>query len=94
MQVAMRKPDEELFTPDCRAAMLGDEGKQIARSLNAFSLPVAIIHSSELIETGIQSHQRLYRYLLTDIGGSASLTAQLTTDNKIASLQLAQLGSR
>ena len=70
MQVAMRKPDEELFTPDCRATMLGDEGAPVAQSLNAFSLPVAIIHSSELIETGIQSHQRLYRYLLTDIGAS------------------------
>jgi CubicO group peptidase (beta-lactamase class C family) len=88
MQVAMRKPDEELFTPGCRAAMLGDEGKRIAQSLNAFSLPVAIIHSSELIETGIQSHQRLYRYLLTDIGGSAYITVQLTTDNKIASIQM------
>ena len=91
MQVAMRKLDEQLFTSDCRAAMLGEEGKQIAQNLNAFSLPVAIIHSSELIETGIQSHQRLYRYLLTDIGVSASLTVQLTTDNKIASIQLVQL---
>ena len=93
MQVAMRKPDEELFTPDCRAAMLGDEGKKIAQSLNAFSLPVAIIHSSELIETGIQSHQRLYRYLLTDIGSSVSLTVHLTPDNKVASIQLRSVAS-
>ena len=77
MQVAMRKLDEQLFTADCRAAMLGDEGKRIAQSLNAFSLPVAIIHSSELIETRIENNGRLYRYLLTDIGSSLSLTVQL-----------------
>jgi CubicO group peptidase (beta-lactamase class C family) len=91
MQVAVRKPEEELFTPECRAAMLGDEGALVAQSLNAFSLPVAIIHSSELIEQKTESNRRLYRYLLTDIGGSLSLTIQLTTDNKIASIQMAQL---
>lgn len=91
MQVAMRKLDADLFTPDCRAAMLGDEGKRIAQSLNAFSLPVAIIHSSELIEQKIVNNQTLYRYLLTDIGSSLSLTVQLTTDNKVASIQMAQL---
>ena len=91
MQVAMRKPDDQLFTPDCRAAMLGDDGKRIAQSLNAFSLPVAIIHSSEFVEQRIQNKRRVYRYLLTDIGGSLSLTVQLTTDNKISSIQLVQL---
>ena len=91
MQVAMRKLDERLFTPDCRAVLLGEEGKRIAQSLNAFSLPVAIIHSSELIEQKTENNRRFYRYLLTDIGGSLSLTVQLTTDNKIASIQLVQL---
>ena len=91
MQVAMRKPVEELFTPDCRAAMLGDKGKRIAQVLNAFSLPVAIIHSSELIEQKIENNQRRYRYLLTDIGSSLSLTVHITTDNKISSIELAQL---
>ena len=91
MQVTMRKLDEQLFTPDCRAAMLGEEGKRIAQSLNAFSLPVAIIHSSELMEQRTENNRRLYRYLLTDIGTSRSLTVQLTADNKIASIQLAQL---
>ena len=91
MQVAIRKVDEQLFTPDCRAAMLGDEGKRIAQALNALSLPVAIIHSSELIEQKIDNNRRLYRYLLTDIGSSLSLTVHLTTDNKISSIQLVQL---
>ena len=91
MQVTVRKLDEQLFTSECRATMLGDEGKQIAQGLNAFSLPVAIIYSSELIEQKIEKNLRLYRYLLTDIGSSLSLTIQLTTDNKIASIQMAQL---
>jgi hypothetical protein len=91
MQVATSKPDEQLFTPDYRAAILGDEGKRIALSLNAFSLPVAIIHSSELIEQRTANNRRLYRYLLTDIGSSLSLTVQLTPDNKIASLKVVQL---
>ena len=93
MQVAMRKPDEQLFTPDCRAAMLGDDGKRVAQSLSAFSLPVAIIHSSELIEQRIQNNQRLNRYLLTDIGSSSLLTIALTTDNKVASIQLQAVSS-
>ena len=91
MQVALGKLEEQLFTSDCHAAMLGDEGKQIAQRLNAFSLPVAVIHSSELIEQKIENNRRLYRYLLTDIGSSLSLTVQLTTDNKIASLNLRNL---
>ena len=84
MQVAMRKPDEQLFTADCQTAMLGDEGKRIAQTVNAFSLPVAIIHSSELIEQKNENGGRVFRYLLTDIGGSLTLTVQMTTDNKIA----------
>ena len=88
MQVAMRRLDEQLFTPDCRAAMMGEEGKRIAQSLNAFSLPVANVHSSELIERKIQNNGTLYRLLLTDIGSSVSLTIRLTTDNKIASIQI------
>jgi hypothetical protein len=67
--------------------MLGDEGAPVAQALNAFSLPVAIIHSSELIEQKIENNRRLYRYLLTDIGSSLSVTVELTTDNKIASIQ-------
>jgi CubicO group peptidase (beta-lactamase class C family) len=91
MQVAMRKLDEQLFTPDCHAAMLGDEGAPVAQSLNAFSLPVAIIHSSELIEQRTENGRRVFRYLLTDIGASLTLTVQLTADNKIASIQMDQL---
>ena len=67
------------------------ENKQIAQSLKAFSLPVAIIHSSELIDRKTENNLRVYRYLLTDIGRSAICTVKLTPDDKIASVQLTQL---
>ena len=91
LQVASRNLDEQLFTPECRAAMLGDEGKRIAQNLNAFSLPVAIIHSSELIEQKTENRRRVYRYLLTDIGGSLTVTIELTADGKIDSVKMAHL---
>ncbi|HEX7332022.1 MAG TPA: serine hydrolase domain-containing protein [Pyrinomonadaceae bacterium] len=68
-----------------------DENKVVAQSLNAFSLPVAIIHSSELIERKTENNLRVYRYLLTDIGRSAICIVKLTPDDKIASLQLVEL---
>ncbi|HEY0761177.1 MAG TPA: serine hydrolase domain-containing protein [Pyrinomonadaceae bacterium] len=67
------------------------ENKQLAQELKPFSLPVAIIHSSELIERRSENNLRVYRYLLTDIGRSAICTVKLTPDNKIASVKLAQL---
>jgi hypothetical protein len=71
--------------------MLGSDGQQIAQGVNAFSLPVAIIHSSELMEQRIENDRRLYSYLLTDIGSSLVLTIQLTSNSKIASLQMVQI---
>jgi hypothetical protein len=74
-----------------QALMRGDYGTQITQSLNAFSLPVAIIHSSELIERKTENNLRVYRYLLTDIGRSAICTVKLTPDDKIASIELADV---
>lgn len=67
------------------------ENKQIAQSLKAFSLPVAIIHSSELIDRKTEKNLRVYRYLLTDIGRSAICTVKLTPDDKIAFAELLEL---
>jgi hypothetical protein len=53
---------------------------------------VAIIHSSELIERKTESDLRVYRYLLTDIGRSAVCTVKLTPDDKVASIELEELG--
>jgi hypothetical protein len=68
-----------------------DDRKKIAQSLNAFSLPAAIIHSSELVERKTENNLRLYRYLLTDIGHSVSCEVRLTPDDKIASIKLIEL---
>jgi hypothetical protein len=72
-------------------AMTSGADKQLASSLSNFSLPVAIIHSSELIERKTENNLRVYRYLLTDIGRSAICTVKLTPDDKIASLQMVEL---
>ena len=71
--------------------MHSDENKEVAQSLNAFTLPAAIIHSSELIERKTENDLRVYRYLLTDIGRSAICTVKLTPDDKIASIELLEL---
>jgi CubicO group peptidase (beta-lactamase class C family) len=65
--------------------------KEIAESLNAFSLPAAIIHSSEVIERKSENNLRVNRFLLTDIGRSAICTVKLTPDDKIASLEIAEV---
>ena len=92
MQFVSGKFDEQLFTPDAWAAIAGDRGKQIRESLNAFSLPVAIIHASELLEQRTDNDGRVYRYLLTDLGRSLICVVKLTSDNKVGSIQLAEAG--
>jgi CubicO group peptidase (beta-lactamase class C family) len=88
MQIVTGKIDEQLFTPGYRAVVLGDEGKRMQKRLNAFSLPVAIIHSSELVE---RRSERVYRYLLTDVGRSLTCTVKLTPGDKVASIELVEL---
>jgi len=83
----MGKLDEQLFTADARAGM----GKELQQRLNAFSLPVAIIHSSELVERRTEGNARVYRYLLTDIGRSLLCTVKLTPDDRISSIEVAEV---
>jgi len=87
MGVVMGKLDEQLFTADARAGM----GKELQQRLNAFSLPVAIIHSSELVERRTEGNARVYRYLLTDIGRSLLCTVKLTPDDKVSSITVTDL---
>ena len=68
-----------------RRALIGN------KKFDRFSLPVAIIHSSELIDRKTENNLRVYRYLLTDIGRSAICTVKLTPDDKVASIELVQL---
>jgi hypothetical protein len=73
------------------ALMQGNQGKQVQQSLSAFSLPVAIIHSSELIERRSENNMRVYRYLLTDIGRSVICTVKLMPDDKVSSIEVQEL---
>jgi len=91
MQLVTGKIDEQLFTPDARPNIVGEGGKQIRESLNAFSLPVAIIHSSELLEQRTENNVRVYRYLLTDVGRSVVCEVRLTPDDKFSSIAVAEV---
>jgi len=71
-------------------ALTGDRGKEIQQKLSAFSLPVAIIHSSELVERRTEGDVRVYRYLLTDIGRSLLCTIKLTPDDKVSSIEVVE----
>jgi len=90
MQLATDRADEQLFTPECRTAM-ANQRNRIHASLNAFSLPVAIIHSCELVESRDEDNLRVRRYLLTDIGRSLLCTFKLTHDEKVAAVEVVEL---
>jgi len=68
-----------------RRALVGN------KKFDHFSLPVAIIHSSELIDRKTENNLRVYRYLLTDIGRSAICTVKLKPDDTVASIELVEL---
>jgi len=82
-------PDE--FTPELQAEMFPGRAKQIGDLLGSLSLPVAVIHLSELVERRDESGLRVYRYLLTDIGKTLSCTVKLTKDEQIAGLELSEV---
>jgi hypothetical protein len=44
-----------------------------------------------LIEQKTETQRRVYRYLLTDIGGSLTVTVELTADTRIDSIKIAHL---
>lgn len=81
----------DAFTPELQAEMFPRRAKQTGELLGSLSLPVAIIHLSELVERRDESGLRLYRYLLTDIGKTLSCTVKLTKDEKIAGLELSEV---
>lgn len=80
----------EIFTPEFRAKFFPEHAREISGSLISLSLPVAVIHLSELVERRDEGNLRLYRYLLTDMARTLSCTVKLTTDDKIASLELSE----
>lgn len=68
-----------------RRALMGN------KKFDAFSLPAAIIHSSELIERKTENNLRVVRYLLTDMNRSTICIVKLKPDDTIVSVELVEL---
>jgi len=91
LQISKGSADPEWFTTDFHAQLLQGKGKQLSASLNSLSLPVAIIHLSELVERREENDLRVYRYLLIDMGKTLSCTVKLTRGDRIASIELVEI---
>jgi CubicO group peptidase (beta-lactamase class C family) len=88
-QLSAGTVDFKLFTEGARADVFPRRAEQIGESLNALSLPIAVISSSlDLVERSEEGDLRIYRYTLTDLGKSLFCTIKLTKGDKIADLQL------
>jgi hypothetical protein len=94
LQIAKGSAEPEFFTPQFYAGLSRGQGKPLSDSLNSLSLPVAIIHLSELVERRDENDLRVYRYLLIDIDKTLSCTVKVTRDERIASLELIENPAR
>lgn len=90
LQISKGSAELELFTPQFHEQLLQGKGKEISDRLNSLSVPVALIHLSELVERRDENDLRVYRYLMIDIGGTLSCTVKLTKDDRIASIELSE----
>jgi len=88
-QLSRDMADSKLFTAEAQANIFPLRAKQMGKSLNTLSLPVAVISASlDLVERKEESDLRIYRYALTDIGKTLFCTIKFTKDDRIADLQL------
>jgi len=83
--------NSDLVTPELRQQLTPERLKQLSDKINGVSLPVAVIHLSELTESREANGLRIHKYLLTDIGESLSATVTFTKENKIARVELSEL---
>lgn len=94
MQLTNDRPDKSLFTSDFQTRFFPIAANKLGETLRTLSLPVAVIHLSELVERRTDQNLRLYKYELTDIGKTLVCTLKLTDDDKIASLELVSKRSK
>jgi hypothetical protein len=92
LQLSKGELNAESFTAEARSAMTVDRVKTIRKDLESLSLPVAVIHLSELVERRDEKNLRVFRYLLTDIGQTLECTVKVTKDDKIAALDVSRKG--
>lgn len=80
------RADSAVFTPGMRAEFFPTHAVQVREQLSVLSLPVAVIGFSELVDRRDEGDQRVYRYMLTDIGRTIFATVALNRDDKIVRL--------
>jgi hypothetical protein len=68
--------------------------QEAALTLNSLTLPIALINSEELVERREENGLRVYRYLFNDIPKTLAATIKLTSDDKIAEFDLAEVKSQ
>ena len=88
MQLKNDNADKEIFTTDFQAQLFPTQARQLGETLRTLSLPVAVIHLSELINRRDDGNVRTFTYRLTDIGQTLICTVTVTRDDKIAALRL------
>jgi CubicO group peptidase (beta-lactamase class C family) len=91
MQISKGSAEPELFTPEFHGQLVQGKAQQLGNSLYSLSLPVAVIHLSELVERRDEGELRVYRYLLIDLGRTLSWTVKLTKDGRIASIESSEM---
>jgi CubicO group peptidase (beta-lactamase class C family) len=83
--------DKGLTTATLAAELTPARVKELTDRLNSLTLPIAIIHSEELIERRNENGLRVYRYLFNDIPRTLTLTLKVTKDDKIAAFELTEI---
>jgi hypothetical protein len=84
---------KDLVEPKVLAELTPARISELSTTLNSLSLPIAILHSEELIERRDENNLRVYRYLFNDIGKTLALTIKLTKDDRIAAFDLVEVKS-
>ena len=83
--------ETELLTPELTTNLTRERVREAARTLNSLTLPIALINSEELVERREENGLRVFRYLFNDIPKTLTATIKLTSDDKIAEFDLAEV---
>jgi CubicO group peptidase (beta-lactamase class C family) len=88
-QIADHAADPADFTAEARAKLFPDEIERVGDTLRTLSLPVAVIHFSELVERRDDGALHVHRYLLTDLGVALDCTVAVDDAGKVARIAVA-----
>jgi len=91
LQLAGNSFDKDLATAQLASELTPARVKELAFTLNSLTLPIAIVHSEELVDRRDENDLRVYRYLFNDIPKTLSMTIKFTKDDKIAAFELIEV---